>query len=338
MSHLHKKNHYVPQLYLKQWATNGKIPTYRLLVPDEKVPLWKSHSLGGIAYHRHLYTYMASQGETDEIEQWLNQKFETPAEEAIRLAVNNERMSPEHWKTLVRFAFAQDVRTPANLMAFLVQQQNSMPSLMNKTLENTVKRLEEGTGVEVEFAEKNVPIFADLPIKTTITPTSDGDGIVEVKANVGRQLWLWQIRHFLTNTIEKISHRRWTILRAPSGISWPTSDNPLIKLIYKNENDYNFDGGWGIPKCDILLPLGPTHLLHNSIDNRSWRRGTVIDTRTAKLFRKIIIEHAHRYIFDKTESDVHLIRPRDVSLEKYEMERDAWENWHREQSEAEAAL
>jgi hypothetical protein len=32
MPQLRKDNHYVPKLYLKQWANNGKIPTYRLLV------------------------------------------------------------------------------------------------------------------------------------------------------------------------------------------------------------------------------------------------------------------------------------------------------------------
>ncbi len=30
MQQLRKDNHYVPKLYLKQWAQDGLIPTYRL--------------------------------------------------------------------------------------------------------------------------------------------------------------------------------------------------------------------------------------------------------------------------------------------------------------------
>lgn len=80
---LRKDNHYIPQLYLKQWATNGKIPTYRLLVPNENYPTWKTHSLKSICFHQHLYTYIATQGETDELERWLDREFESPAADAI---------------------------------------------------------------------------------------------------------------------------------------------------------------------------------------------------------------------------------------------------------------
>ena len=95
MQQLRKDNHYVPKLYLKQWAHEGQISTYRLLVPSENVPLWKKQSLKGIAYHQHLYTYLAGQEETDEFERWLDSEFESPAEEAIRRVVREDRMSPE---------------------------------------------------------------------------------------------------------------------------------------------------------------------------------------------------------------------------------------------------
>ena len=126
---LRKNNHYVPQLYLKQWMTNGKIPTYRLLVPNEGVHLWKDHSLKGIAYHQHLYTYLVGQEETDEFERWLSNEFEAPAEEAIHLAINDERMSQEHWKKLIRFAVAQDVRGDVQLRRDPRQRAHGAPGL-----------------------------------------------------------------------------------------------------------------------------------------------------------------------------------------------------------------
>lgn len=338
MSQFHKANHYVPQLYLKQWSTNGKIPTYRLLVRHENIPLWKEHSLRGIAFHQHLYIYLIGQEETDEFERWLGQEFEAPAEEAIRRAVNNERMNSGHWKNLIRFAVSQDVRTPANLKAFISRHDVSLQALMNETVTSSVRKLQEAVEAGVKLPIPKTDFSSSLPLKVEVNKTQDGNGEVATKIILGRKLWLWSIRHLLTNTIEKIAHRHWTIVLAPAGISWPTTDNPVIKLNYYNAGKYDFGGGWKTPKVDIFLPLGPKHLLHRAIDKRSWPRGTVLDRPTASLIRKIIIEHADRYIFDKEISDVHLIRPRVVSSKKYKEELNAWQNWHRDQSEAELSL
>ncbi|WP_458761970.1 DUF4238 domain-containing protein [Cupriavidus basilensis] len=338
MRQFHRDNHYVPQLYLKQWSTDGNILTYRLLVPHENVPMWKEHSLRGIAFHQHLYTYLVGQEETDEFEHWLGQEFEHPAEEAIGLVVNDKRMSPEHWRALIRFAVAQDVRTPANLSAFLARQRESLQALMNKTLKDSARSLEEAAKAGSRLPKQEADSSNIFPLHVSIAKTSDGNGAIQARTIVGRKLWLWSVRHLLTNTIKKITHDNWTIVHAPAGMSWPTTDNPVIKLNFHDANNYDFNGGWGAPKCDIFLPLSPKHLLHNTIGQRSWPRGTILDKPQATLTRKIIIEHADRYVFEKKRSDVHLVRPRVISLEGYKKERDAWENWHREQSEAESNL
>ena len=142
MQQLRKNNHYVPKLYLKQWAHEGHISTYRLLVPNENVPMWMEQSLKGIAYQQHLYTYLAGQEETDEFERWLDSEFESPAEEAIRRVVQEDRMSPEHWRRLVRFAVALDVRTPARLRQFIRRQNETLPALMDATMLTSVEKLE----------------------------------------------------------------------------------------------------------------------------------------------------------------------------------------------------
>lgn len=335
---IRKDNHYVPQLYLKQWVTNGKVPTYRLLVPNNEVSLWKDHSLRGIAFHQHLYTYLADQEETDEFESWLSQEFEAPAEEAIRLAIHDKQMSQDHWGRLVRFAVAQDVRTPASLRKFLDRHRDTMQGLMNEALDFSVRKLEDAANAGVALPIIEPDAYNALPLKVSITRNPDGDGSIETKTVVGRRLWLWSVRHLLTHTINSITNTYWTILHAPAGISWPTSDNPLIKLNYYEKNRYDFGGGWGVPKVDIILPLSPKHLLHNSIGQRSWPRRTTLDMQTAQFIRKAIIEHADRYVFDKEKSDIQLIRPRLVCPATYNEERMAWQNWGKEQSKAEAGL
>ncbi|CAB3845078.1 DUF4238 domain-containing protein [Achromobacter sp. CF-sbj1-Ac2-l] len=333
-------NHYVPQLYLKQWAKNGKIPTYRLLVPKNEAPLWKDHSLRGIAYHQHLYTYVAGQEETDELEHWLSKEFEDPAQEAIRLVVNDERMSPEHWRRLIRFAVAQDVRTPASLRAFLARHRDSMQGLLNQTVESSVKYLEAAVKAGIKLPER-APDWEpteSFPVKISVVRNPEGDGTIETRTILGRRLWLWSVRHVLTETITKITNQRWTIVHAPAGVSWPTSDNPLIRLNYRGPASYSFGGGWGVDNVDILMPISPTHLLHNCIGRRSWPRGTVLDQATAQFLRKVIIEHADRYVFDISKSDVQKIRRRTVNLAAYNEERAIWQNWGKEQGAAEAEL
>jgi hypothetical protein len=338
MHQLRKDNHYVPKLYLKQWASNGKIPTYRLLVQNEKVPLWREQSLKGIAFHQHLYTYLAGQEETDEFERWLDSEFESPAEEAIRRVVSEDRLFSEHWRRLVRFAVALDVRTPARLRQFIRNQNETLEALMNETMQRSVHEMEEAVGRNEQLASGSEDKDALSLFKISIEPLPDGGGQVKAETIIGRRLWIWQMRHVLTNTLGRIPAHKWTILHAPPGMSWPTSDNPLIRLNYQDSKNYDFGGGWGVKNGDILLPLSPKHLLHTSIGNRAWRRGTTPDLKLYWLIRKIIIEHADRYVFAQDTSDIHLIRPRLVCPKTYENELETWQNWHRSQCQAEIEL
>lgn len=338
MTQFRKENHYVPKLYLKQWAKDGKISTYRLLVPSASYPLWIDQRLKGIAYQSHLYTSVTGQGASDEIEKWLGSEFESPAQEAIYLAINDQRMSPEHWNRLTRFAVAQDLRTPARLKEFLARQRGTLEKFLNETLESSIGKLERAVE-SGSLPSKNQPNTSEaFPVKINVEKLLDGGGRVQARAVVGRELWLWNIKHLLTNTIGRLPRQRWTILRAPEGISWPTSDNPLIRLNYQDASNYDFGGGWGMKNVDILLPLSPKHILHSCIGRRSWGRGTVLDVEMSKLIRRIIIEHADRYIFSSDPDDIHLVRPRIVCAEAHRQEQEAWQRWHNEQCLAEVEL
>lgn len=337
MHQFHKANHYVPQLYLKQWATGSDIQAYRLLVPHHSCPLWKRHSLKGIAQHQHLYTQVVGGKETDEFERWLDANFEAPAEEALSLAVNDLPLKPAHYQALIRFAVAQSVRTPAGLRDFLRRQQSALPTLLQKTVDDAVAKLEAEHSVQTQHSV-HPSTATSFPLKVSIVPNSSGGGTLEAKTVVGRGLWIWSLKQLLTSTVNKVPRRGWSILRAPPGITWPTSDNPLIRLSFITPNNYSFGGGWGVPKADIFLPLGPCHLLHLCVGQRSYVRGHVVDISTADLFRRIIIEHADRYVFAQKEQDIHDVRERLVCAATHKAERDAWQNWHAEQSAAERDL
>lgn len=133
MKNFHKDNHYVPQTYLKRWSLDDlKIWSYPVLVSHKEVPLWKLHSIRGIAYHPHLYTRISAGNETDEFECWFEKEFETPAEEALEKATSNRHLKAKDYERLIRFAAAQIVRTPAKLSADLEKWRKDMPELINR--------------------------------------------------------------------------------------------------------------------------------------------------------------------------------------------------------------
>jgi hypothetical protein len=339
---MRRKNHYVPEVYLKNFAdANAKLWAYRLLVEHSNVPEWRSHSPAGIAYHSHLYTRLATGAESDEVEQWFEREFETPAEEAIARAVNDERLSPAHWRALIRFAAAQDVRTPARLLERLPEWQKTIQPLLNEVLQGAVQKLEvaKRTGVPVQPGPPD-PNSELVPINLRRDPIP-GSGMtgLRLEAVVGRGMWLFMLKHLLTKTVNVLLEHRWTIVRPFGGLSWYTSDDPVVRLNYNNPTDYNLGGGWGWTGSEILLPLSPAHMLYTQVGKRPPARGWAFPERETIMLRRIIAEHAHRMMISKVhETDLTLFRPRTVDASAVRREREAWERWHEEQSKAEAEL
>jgi hypothetical protein len=117
--------------------------------------------------------------------------------------------------------------------------------------------------------------------------------------------------------------------------STPTSDDPVILLNYNSLSNYNFNGGWNSIGTEIIFPLSPKHILYTKIGDRN-KYPEDVNEEQYKLFQKIIIEHAPRFIFSKEPiKHIELSRPRIVDKDKYNNENQEWENWHKNQSESE---
>ncbi|WP_457020163.1 DUF4238 domain-containing protein [Luteimonas sp. A482] len=328
MHQLRIKNHYVPKTYLKQWATDGKVATYSLLVPNDRIAPWKHHSLKGIAFHEHLYTQIVGGTENDEFERWLDCRFEAPAEASIQRAIANSGMTKDEWRALIRFAFAQDVRTPARLRDFLRRQAKDLPTQLDQILRNAVKKLEQDR-LAVAPGES---VSSGFPLRVRVEEEEGGVGLLRAETVVGRKLWLWGLRHLLTSTIDKISYKGWSIRRSAPGYTWPTSDNPLIRLNYFSRYNYSLSGGWGVPNGDVLLPLSPTHIMHVCVGRRAPTEDRPLDATTTELISQIIIENADRYVFSAKAFDIQRFRQRLVDRDLYYAERRMWEAWGYEQA------
>jgi hypothetical protein len=334
MKEIHRNNHYVPQTYLKQWSADGhKVWCYGLLVSHKDVPLWRLRSIRGIAYHSHLYTKRTLEGDSDELERWLDKEFEAPAEGAIIKATTGRRLTPEDWENLIRFTAAQCVRTPAWLVQGLERWKVEMPDVLNTTLQEVVKNLENGGLGINNNSNKNTDVIEYLPIHVIRESSPDTDkDILKVETIVGRGMWLFSIKHILTNTIKVLLQHKWSIMKADDAIKWITSDDPVIRLNYFGNGKYDFGGGWGREGSEILLPLSPKYMLYTMVGKKSEPRINLSYTTSSELFH-IIAKHSDRCIYAyEPIKDIEEIRPRIVNPIAYKHESESWSKWHEEQS------
>lgn len=334
-------NHYVPCLSLKRFASDpGHVFTYRILVSHPRVNTWKRGSIKGVAYHKHLYTRIKSGIESDEFEIWLDREFEAPAEEPLRKATAGLRLAKTDWHKIIRFLAAQDVRTPARLMQFLSYSNEIMPTVLQECVESAAWQLEESRRSGKPIKQAKFPNSEMLPIRvSTEIKTGEHFGTLQAETIVGRSAWLFSIKQVLSRTANVLQNHKWTILRSPHGMSWFTSDNPVVRLNYYSDQNYDFYGGWKKRGTEILLPLDPQHLLYTKIGQPPPSRGSVVSHTDARIIRKMIAKNAFRYIFSSSEDDeVPRLRPRIVNADIFLHEKMQWDSWHKQQSKAEKEL
>lgn len=331
----------MPQSYLKRWTSeDGRVLTYRTLVSNSNVPKWEPLSPRGIAYYPNFYTRVVADGQTDEIEKWIDREYEAPAEPVLKKVVSESKLTPKDWTQLIKFLAVQDVRTPPRLLESLKWQNEHMPNLMQKTLEESVHIFEAAKKESCTEKRTNFPHSEFMPMRvSTIQNSRSEKAHVKVQSVSGRGVWLFSIKRMLTNCVSVLQGHKWTILKAPKGMSWCTSDNPVIKLNYYKKNPYDFKGGWGSDGTEIILPISPGHLMYTKIGTKPPQRGTVVSGRMAKMIQKFTAENAHRFIFSTEKNQlIERIRPRTENKDLFDDEAKQWERWHELNVNAEREL
>jgi hypothetical protein len=337
---LTRDNHFVPQLYLKNFAApSGEVIEHRILVSRSSVPVWKPVNVAGTGYEKNLYTRIVRGEEADDIEQWLSREFESPAKEPFQKVLADKELTRGDWETLIRFLACQIVRTPAFLIKYLPIWNQMAPELLNLKKKDFEASLRKAT----ESGERIVRV--DVPHREYFPMTIDRQDLPEEnkvrftrKLLVGRGLWFYTMKQTLTSTLKVLYKHTWIILEAPARLGWFTSDDPVICLNFRSDSDYDFNGGWDRARANILFPLSPRHLMITEIGAGSYPR-RVPSRYHARLFRRMIAEHAHRRIYSLAEDlKIPKLRPRVVDAVAFQNEKALWETWYEDQSRAELAL
>lgn len=337
------RNHYIPELYLKRWSGGTpKVWTYRLLVPHERLQLWKRYSLESIGRRNHLYTRIRESHESDELEHWFSTNFECPANPIIEKVTSGAPLAPDDWKTLARFVALQDVRTPARMTEIVERAKGYLPEMLQEVLEGAVEEMKVAKEKSLPLpAVHNQPRSVPLPmaIRTEIEPGAE-TGTLRIEMVAGRAYWLYAVEVLLTQTVKHLENNRWTVVRPPVGMKWLTSDNPVVKLNFYSDGNFDLGGGWGNPGSEIFMPLSPEHLLFTQVGKRpEFARGERLPKSLATQLQGFIVKNAHRYIFaEDIDPAVSNVRPRIVSKEMSSSEDHGWSEFHGAQTEAEQSL
>lgn len=338
---LTRDNHFVPQFYLKNFATaSNEVYEYRTLISHPDVAVWKPVHVAGTGYERNLYTRIVRGEEADDIEQWLNREFETPAKGPMQRVLEDKEPSPKDWELLSRFLASQIVRTPAFLVRNLPRWNQTVPRMLDQSLKDVEAELREAKERRRKIISGDpAPHTEYFPVRVERKDLPDEKKVqFTTRIVVGRGLWFYSMRHLLTSTLRVLAQHRWEILEAPSRLPGFTSDDPVICLNFRSETDYDFGGGWNRDRGNILFPLSPRHLMITEIRGNSLRR-RIPSGYYARLFRKLIAQHAHRRIYSSIPDEkIPQLKPRVVDARAFRTERALWEAYYEDQSNAERAL
>lgn len=340
MSNLSRDNHYLSQMYLEAWKNNdNKVEVYDLLVPNSRVPKWKPKSTKSIGSLDSIFVRLNNGTETDDIEKWFNEKYESPSKEALNHAINNEKITVEEWHHLIDFVACHIVRSPSFIIKILKLAQEKVPVIFQKNCDDISKMSAQELYKAIkqhkitESDKKNDDLF---PIKFTKINNESNKTNLLIETMIGKQFYLYIMKYLLEETSKVFHNYKWGIITVDANVSLPTSDDPVICLNYRSEDNYNFGGGWGSKNSNILFPISPNKILYTQIEAKIKSRW-ILDYKTSMLLKKMIVEHSHRKIISNfKDPEIEKIKPRYVNLEEFLREKEIWKNFQKDYLEKEA--
>lgn len=342
MKQICHNNHFVPRLYLKNWSEDRKrIWRYRLLVSHKNVPIWDYPSIENVACQSNLYTYLIEESEIDEIERWFCNEIETPFIGVIGKVLDKATLKKEDFEILIRYFAAQYVRTPARLSKQLKFYKEKLPTVVENAMTKAVQKLERILDNREPLPRIHYDESFDLvPAKFVMEKNPKNEKtILKYDVLLGRGLWLYEIKHVVSETSKVLLNHNWEIVKAAKGVKWSTSDDPVICLNYNNIDDYDFGGGWNRIGSELILPLTPQYILYTQVGCHEKHPEIQEDPCFTYLVQKFIIEHAYRNIFStKPFNEIINYRNRTENDILFKHEAVLCRNWFEDQNEAEKNL
>jgi hypothetical protein len=259
-----RNNHFVPRGYLIRWSPDGHtVWEHKIVVPDSRYPKWKRVSLRSAGARTHLYDAYIPGLERDHFERWLEREIETPAYHALDRLDHSQALRPEDWQALIRFAVAQDARTPKAYDFHRAWEAGVIPPIMNQVIKSAVRKFGRHSPIQSQKRAGENPTDLRPVMKTSWT--SDGHGTkVQLSLLGGSTSWMQRVKHLVAQITPEALRQTWHLLHPPENRSWPTSDHPLIRF-RRRDGIVVYGPGWLRKGTEIFLPLSPSNALYAKV-------------------------------------------------------------------------
>ena len=323
---LSRNNHYLSQMYLKNWSTDNKVEVYELLVPNSNYPIYNSKSIKGVGSYNSMYVRLSNNVEIDDIEHMFSTDYETPAKVSLDKAVQGEKLSYEDWYKLIDLIACHIVRSPKYIFQVLETGRKETPKIL-KTLKEEIGDLkvykspiEEPISFPINITKEEHEDYTDFKIETII----------------GKQVYLHTMNNMLKTIKERLHKENWSIITLDESVQVPTTDNPVVFLNYYDANNYNLNGNINTKDSNILFPISPNKIICCQIGKKTKRRITA-NKELSELLKKVIVENAYRIVISKDKDlEIPLIRDRVVDEQLFLEEKTSWSNFQKTYLEEES--
>lgn len=333
-NNLSRNNHFLSKMYLDAWKNEkGKVMVYELLVPSNQIPMWQPKSTKSIGKYKSMFVRLKNKKETDDIEKWLNQKYETPAKKPLEKAVNDMNLKKEEWISLIDFIMCHLVRSPSFIIRILNLARNECTSIFKEECENLSFNIEN----KKEILKDNQNFFADLfPIKITDEGYIDKNiKNIKIETILGKQFYLWIMKYLLEKTTKILYKYKWGIITVDEKVKLPTTDNPVICVKFISQKKYTFNAELGKKNTIILFPISPNKIIYTKV-GYNIKSKIKVDYETSNLIKKIIVENAYNIIISSQEdNDIEKNTPRIVDKEQFIAEKKMWDDFQKQYIEKE---
>lgn len=324
---LSRNNHYIPRMYLAYWGENKKIWVYKLLVPDEKVPLWSPKSIKYTASFDNLYVNYHNDAEYDDIEHYIAENVEDQAKDVIDKICANKELTSNDWEILSVYVAVQYIRTPGfymNMRELCPGAFSCASSELNREL-TVEKNL---TSEHLSGSNSNL-----IPIDVKPIKENDGSFYLQIGLVLGKGVWLNQIIHTLSEDsvlLEWFKDYNWSVVTAPDDKKWPTCDNPVVLCDTKDDQIIRVapTSGLSVEDRAVIFPVSPEKALIGA-NSRQFPRYMQADDSLYTMIKRAIADNALLYIYSSEEDvSMHTIRKRVVDVDEYRRVKAEFDNWH----------
>lgn len=244
---LPKRNHYVPQFYLRGFSLDGE-NVFRL---DKTTGEIKKLPIPVIGFQKDLYTYTSTNGKKESLEDMFSQ-MERLAAYAIQKLRNGDQLTGQERADLSMFLSSQMVRTPA----FQNQLLSSHEELSTKAMR---------MGIRMTPPEHLQQILKDHG--ENVSPDEAAD-LIDFATNEERSTIRFDyppgywIKHMLTLALDLypvFDICDWEIWHSVTPYGFLTSDHPF--MLIPGEKPHPFYGtGLLTPNAKKLFPLLRIHV------------------------------------------------------------------------------